>query len=143
MDARLHILTLGVADLERARRFYETGLGWPLHPKSNPQVLFFRLPGLILGLYDRSALAEDAGFADPGLRDPNAFGGSAMAQNLPSEQAVRDAMATAIAAGGRELVAPEKVFWGGFRGYVADPDGHAWELAYNPGWDFDDAGALA
>lgn len=142
MQPRIHILTLGVADLERARRFYGQGLGWPEHAKSSAQVAFFRLQGgLILALYPTEALAGDAGlpYADPGT----AFRGSAMAQNVASEEAVRSTIETALAAGGRLLVAPETVFWGGYRGYFADPDGHAWEVAFNPGWAFDAAGALS
>jgi catechol 2,3-dioxygenase-like lactoylglutathione lyase family enzyme len=144
MQPRLHILTLGVSDLERARRFYGRGLGWPEHAKSNARVAFFRLAGgLILALYPEAALAEDAGLPAGGPSAEGRFRGVALAQNVASEQAVRDTLAAAVAAGGRTIVAPETVDWGGYRGYFADPDGHAWEVAWNPGWPTDPDGALA
>jgi catechol 2,3-dioxygenase-like lactoylglutathione lyase family enzyme len=186
MEARIHILSLGVSDLERARRFYGEGLGWPQHAKSNASIAFFRLGGgLILALYPEEALAEDAGMkphsrsldaapsgeapapevpspsgeapapevpsfsgqapssAAPPAPADRMFRGAAMAHNVASEEAVRQTIRQAVSAGGQVLVPPESVFWGGYRGYFADPDGHAWEVAYNPKWDFDADGALA
>lgn len=153
MKPRIHILTLGVSDLDRARRFYRQGLGWSESRHSSPTIAFFHMDGgLVLALYALHALAEDAGMplpsgADSGARvspvGEHAFGGHTVAQNVGSEAEVRETIQRAIAAGGRMLVEPETVFWGGYRGYFADPDGHPWEVAYNPGWPFDPSGALS
>jgi predicted lactoylglutathione lyase len=129
MQPRISLITLGVADLARARRFYEAGLGWKASAASNDNVVLIQLAGGVgLGLFSRSALAEDAHIAEAG----SGFGGITLAQNLPSKEAVDHAMRSAIAAGGKLLKKPRDVFWGGYSGYFADPDGHAWELAWNP-----------
>jgi len=121
------IVTLGVADLARSRAFYEA-LGMTAGPGSGDQIVFIQLAGLVLALYPRDLLAEDALVASDG----QGFDGITLARNYPSEAAVDAAMARAIAAGARQTKAPQKVFWGGYSGYFADPDGHLWELAHNP-----------
>lgn len=127
MKPRISMITLGVADLERSIAFYEQGLGFP-RMESPPSVAFFTLNGTWLGLYGRDALAEDATVSPEG----SGFNAFALAHNLASEDEV-DATLAEAAAAGAELVKPgQKVFWGGYSGYFRDPDGHLWEVAYNP-----------
>lgn len=127
MKPRISLITLGVSDLDRSVEFYEKGLGFP-RMESPPSVAFFTLNGTWLGLYGRQALAEDAG-VEPA---PSGFSGITLAHNLPSEAEVDDAMEEAVRAGARLVKQPQKVFWGGYSGYFADPDNYLWELAYNP-----------
>lgn len=127
MKPRISMITLGVRDLERSVRFYERGLGFP-RMESPPEVAFFTLNGTWLGLYGRESLAEDAGIPPGG----EGFSGFALAHNVESEAAVDAVIEQAIAAGA-ELVKPgQAVFWGGYSGYFADPDGYLWEVAHNP-----------
>jgi catechol 2,3-dioxygenase-like lactoylglutathione lyase family enzyme len=138
MEQRLSLITLGVADLARARSFYEDGLGWS---KDNPEdeVAFYQLNGLILALWTRKDLAEDARLTDTGAT----FSGMALAFNTRSHDEVDELLAQAEAAGGTILKHAEEVFWGGYSGYFADPDGHPWEVAWNPGWSIDEAGHIS
>lgn len=129
MEQRLSMVTLGVDDLARARAFYESGLGWRPSSASNDQVVFFQLGGIVLGLYGREALAAEAN-QSPG----SGFGGVALAHNVRDKAEVDAVLATAEAAGARILKAAEDTFWGGHSGYFADPDGHVWEVAWNPFW---------
>jgi catechol 2,3-dioxygenase-like lactoylglutathione lyase family enzyme len=137
MEQRVSLITLGVADLDRARRFYET-LGWRRGNKDEG-VVFFQIPGAIFALWSRAALAEDARVADSGA----AFGGIALAYNARSKAEVDAVMAEAGAAGATILKPAEDVFWGGYSGYFGDPDGHVWEVAWNPGWALDEAGRVS
>ncbi len=138
MDQRITLITLGVSDLDRATRFYRDGLGWRLSTSSEEgEIAFFQLNGMVLGLWPRRLLAEDAGAADGG-----GWGGIALAQNLGSRDAVDAAVAAATRAGARLLKAPAETDWGGYSGYVADPDGHTWELAHNPSWPLGSDGSL-
>lgn len=121
------MITLGVRDLARAIDFYEKGLSLP-RMESPPEVAFFTLNGTWLGLYGREALAADATVSAEGT----GFEGFALAHNVESEQAVDTIIAQAVAAGGQLVKQPGKVFWGGYSGYFKDPDGHLWEVAYNP-----------
>lgn len=127
MQPRISMITLGVSDLERAIRFYEQGLGFPRR-ESPPTVAFFTLNGTWLGLYGREALAEDAQVAAEG----SGFRGVTLSHNLSSAAEVDAAMQQALEAGAQLVKTPQTVFWGGYSGYFADPDGHLWELAYNP-----------
>ncbi|ANJ66703.1 glyoxalase [Halothiobacillus diazotrophicus] len=127
MKPRISMITLGVRDLDVAIRFYEAGLGFP-RMESPPEVAFFTLNGTWLGLYGRAALAEDAGVSSEG----SGFESFALAHNVGSEQDVDDVMAQAVDAGATLVKKPQKVFWGGYSGYFKDPDGHLWEVAYNP-----------
>ncbi len=129
MKPRVSLITLGVHDLARARRFYEMGLGWEVSGASNDQVVFIQLAGgVALGLFSRKSLADDAHLLESG----SGFTGITLAQNLESKEAVDRAMDMALAAGAKLLKKPEEVFWGGYSGYFADPEGHIWELAWNP-----------
>lgn len=134
---RITLVTLGVSDLARSRAYYEA-LGWQAE-EAQEGVCFFDLGGLKFGLYDKAALAEDLG------RSVDELGAGAMtlAQNFGTEADVDAAYEAAIAAGATPCKPPVKVFWGGYSGTVADPDGHVWEYAMNPFWKLDDEGRLA
>lgn len=134
---RVTLITLGVADLAAARAFYGR-LGWVEHGESQEAVAFFQMHGQVLGLFGRADLAADQG-------RPGALlgtGAITLAQNFATEAEVDAAFAAALAAGGTALKAPEKVFWGGYSGYWADPDGHVWEVAMNPFWPLAADGSL-
>ncbi len=137
MEQRLTMVTLGVRDVGRARKFYE-GLGFVAAKFESDDIAFFQMGSTILGLYGRQALADDAGVENsvPG------FSGVALAWNARSEKDVDATLDEVVQAGGRLVKAPQKVFWGGYSGYFADPDGHLWEVAYNPGWPMDDDGRV-
>lgn len=121
------MITLGVRDLEQSVRFYVQGLGLP-RMDSPPEVAFFTLNGSWLGLYGRESLAEDVGVS----ADGSGFAGFTIAHNVNSDAEVDELLAQAVAAGAK-LVKPAKhVFWGGYSGYFADPDGYLWEVAHNP-----------
>ena len=138
MEQRVTLITVGVDDLERAIRFYRDGLGWRLSGSSvEGEIAFFQLNGLALALFGRDALAEDARLP----RDAG-WGGIALAQNLPTREEVDAAFEQALAAGATALKPPVATAWGGYSGYVADPDGHPWELALNPDWPLDEDGSL-
>lgn len=127
MKPRISMITLGVRDLPAAVRFCEEGLGFP-RMESPPDVAFFTLYGTWLGLYGRQALAEDATVPSEG----GGFESFALAHNVHSEAEVDEVMSQAAKAGATIVKPPQKVFWGGYSGYFADPDGHLWEVAYNP-----------
>ncbi|HSG64961.1 MAG TPA: VOC family protein [Gammaproteobacteria bacterium] len=127
MKPRVSLITLAVRDMARAVKFYEEGLGLP-RMESPPEVAFFTLDGTWLGLYGRDALAEDATVSAEGL----GFEGFALAHNVGSEAEVAAVINEAVAAGATLVKNPQKAFWGGYNGYFKDPDGHLWEVAYNP-----------
>ena len=137
LPSRINLVTLGVADIAASTAFYEK-LGWRKSSASNNDVTFFHSAGTVLGLYGRGPLAEDAQIDDskPG------FSGVALAQNFESEEAVDAAYQHAIECGARACKQPQRVSWGGYSGYFADPDGHLWELAYNPGMPLDESGHM-
>ena len=144
MEQRLSLVTLGVASVPAARRFYEV-LGWAASSASQgDDVAFFQLNGMALALFGREALMADMGLtADAGVPEAKPrFSGVTLAQNLRSPEAVDDLFAQAVAAGARALKQPETVFWGGYSGYFADPDGHVWEVAHNPFFPLDQHGNL-
>ncbi|ETW95476.1 MAG: glyoxalase [Candidatus Entotheonella factor] len=117
MEQRISMITLGVSDLVRSRRFYEEGLGWRPSSGSNEQIVFFQVGGMVLGLYPRSALAEEANLPNDGT----GFGGMALAYNVRQREEVDAALAEAQAAGAAILKLAEEVHWGGYSGYFADP----------------------
>ncbi len=137
MKLRLSLVTLGVADIARATAFYEA-LGLTRGAASNDAVTFFDMDGVILGLYGREALAEDAEVSPDG----HGFRATSLAWNLADRPAVDAAFRHAVALGATPVKAPREVFWGGYSGYFADLDGHLWEVAHNPFFPFDERGAV-
>ncbi len=129
MKPRISMITLGVEDLQRSIEFYEHGLGFPRLDFESPAVAFFTLNGSWLGLYSRTALAEEAG-VPAGHGD--GFSGVSLAHNVESEQAVDQTLAVAVAAGAVLSKPAGKMHWGGYSGYFRDPDDYLWEVAYNP-----------
>lgn len=127
MQPRISMIALGVADLARARAFYEEGLGLPAID-SPPSVVFFKLNGTWLSLSERAALAADAGVPAEG----SGYAGINLAHNVASEREVDATLKAAVAAGATLVKAATRADWGGYHGYFADPDGHLWEVAYNP-----------
>jgi predicted lactoylglutathione lyase len=136
--ARLTLLTICVADLARSTAFY-AALGFRRKARKAEGVAFFEAGGVILSLWSASELAKDAGVA---LGGTAGFRGVALAWNCASPEEVDRAMARAASAGARTLRKPAKVFWGGYTGYFADPDGHIWEVAHNPTFPLSDDGRL-
>ena len=143
MDQRLTMVTLGVRDLARARAFYEEGLGWTLGDGVEGQVAFYQLGGMLLGLYGLEALAEDAQTELAALSPGKTFGGIALAYNVGDRATVDATLEEAEAAGATILKPAQEVFWGGYSGYFADPDGHPWEVAHNPFWTLNDDGSVS
>ena len=138
MQQRLSMITLGVDDLAEARRFFEAGLGWKPAPFDSAEIAFYQTGSMVLGLYGREALAEDAGIDARG----SGFSGVTIGWNGRSTAEVDAAYARALAAGAESIKPPQKVFWGGYSGYVRIPGGHLLELAYNPFWPLDASGAV-
>jgi catechol 2,3-dioxygenase-like lactoylglutathione lyase family enzyme len=132
----ISLITLGVADLDRARAFY-AALGWEA-TEAHEGVVFIQLAGQVLGLFGRADLAADQ------KRPVDELGTGAMtlARNFAGEAEVDAGFALALAAGATALKPPERAEWGGYSGYFADPDGHVWELAMNPFWPLADDGTL-
>jgi catechol 2,3-dioxygenase-like lactoylglutathione lyase family enzyme len=136
MEQRLSLITLGVTDLDRARKFYEA-LGWKTGAAPDDDVVFFQAGGTILALWDRAKLAEDSAVTDGG-----GWGGVTPAYNTRSPEEVDSVIEEARAAGatiGRE---PAETFWGGYSGVFIDPDGHPWEVAHNPHWTIAEDGSV-
>ncbi|AXQ92336.1 VOC family protein [Cereibacter azotoformans] len=133
---RVTLITLGVGDLAASVAFYER-LGWKQH-RAQEDVAFFQLQGSALALFGSAALAADQGRPGAGL----GTGAVTLAQNFATEAEVDAAFDAALAAGATALKRPEKVFWGGYSGYWADPDGHVWEVAMNPLWPLAEDGSL-
>ncbi|MGZ4495474.1 MAG: VOC family protein [Nocardioides sp.] len=135
------IVTLGVTDLERSARFYRD-LGWDQMRDLSAGITWFRTSGTWLGLYGWDDLAEDAALAAPARDDLPAYRGSTLALNLPTEADVDNAFARALEVGARLVKPATRTEWGGYSGYVADPDGHLWEFCYNPGFPVDADGRI-
>jgi catechol 2,3-dioxygenase-like lactoylglutathione lyase family enzyme len=138
MRPKLSLVTLGVRDFERSLRFYRDGLGWQPSSASQDDVAFFPLGGIVLGLYPREKLAEDAQVSAGG----SGFSGIALAHNTNSQEEVDQELQTVEILGATIVKKAEKVFWGGYSGYFADPDGHLWEVAWNPFFGFDESDNL-
>jgi uncharacterized protein len=136
MEQRVSLITLGVADLARARSFYEA-LGWRSGATPADDVVFFPADGMIVGLWGREQLTEDSG-----LEDLGGYGGVALAYNARSPGEVDSVIAEARAAGAQIAREPGKTFWGGYAGVFVDPDGHPWEVAHNPHWTLDEQGRV-
>jgi catechol 2,3-dioxygenase-like lactoylglutathione lyase family enzyme len=128
MEQRVSLITLGVADLDRSRRFYEE-LGWRSGAEPGADVVFFQAGGAVVALWSRDELAADSGVSDGG-----GWGGITLAHNVRSPAEVDAVLDQAAAAGATILRPAAETFWGGYAGVFADPDGHAWEIAHNPHW---------
>jgi uncharacterized protein len=136
VDQRVSLITLGVADLDRARRFYES-LGWSAVPSEGEDVVFFQAGPMVVALWGRQQLADDTC-----VRNDPGWGGVTLAYNVRSPDEVDAVTEEARAAGatiGRE---PAATFWGGYSSVFIDPDGHPWEVAHNPGWTLSEDGSL-
>jgi catechol 2,3-dioxygenase-like lactoylglutathione lyase family enzyme len=136
MEQRVSLVTLGVGDLKRARRFYES-LGWTTGAAPDDDVVFFQAGGMIVALWDRDKLAEDTVVTDRG-----GWGGVTLAHNVRSEEEVETVLSEAQAAGALITRPGAKTFWGGYSGVFVDPEGHPWEIACNPHWTLGDDGSI-
>jgi len=137
VDQRLSLVTLGVRDLERARRFYEA-LGWTSGAAPADDVVFFQASCMIVALWGREQLAEDTVVEDNG-----GWGGITLAYNARSPSEVDAVLAEAEAAGATIPRAGAETFWGGYSGVFVDPEGHAWEVAHNPHWTIGEDGSVS
>jgi uncharacterized protein len=138
MNQYLHLITLGVKDLETSRKFYTDILRWKPSTAGNEGIAFFQAGGVVLALYPRTALAEDAMTSPEG----NGFSGFTLAYNARSESEVDEIINDLKSKGVRIVKEPQKVFWGGYSSYFVDPDGYHWEVAFNPFFPFDENGNL-
>lgn len=136
MEQRLTIVGLGVSDLKIATSFYEEKFGWKKLASSNDGISFFQLNGILLSLYPKDKLAEDATVSAEG----SGFKGFSLAFNTRSKAEVDDLVKTLASKGVKIVKQPEEVFWGGYSSYIADPDDNLWEIAFNPFLPLDDAG---
>ena len=137
MRQTISFISLGVADLARSRAFY-AALGWRESSGSQAEVAFFDAGSVVFGLFQRAALAADANVAPAG----SGFPGFTLAQNVDSESAVDRLLAEAAAVGASIVQPAGEVFWGGYRGYFADPDGFLWEVCWNPFFPLDEQGKV-
>ena len=138
MEQYASCITLGVTDQVRARRFYTDGFGWtPVAALDD--VTFYQLGGLVLALFDRAKLGHD--MARPAA-PAGVHAGVALAHNVRTRDAVAPCLARLADHGGTVLKPARTAFWGGEQGYVADPDGHVWEVAWNPAWPIDAEGRV-
>jgi catechol 2,3-dioxygenase-like lactoylglutathione lyase family enzyme len=128
MDQRVSVITLGVDDLQRARRFYEA-LGWRSNTPAELEVVFFQAGSMVFALWSRVSNAEDSG-----VELGSGYGGVTLAYNVGSPTEVDETIAQARGAGAVISREPGETFWGGYSGVFLDPDGHPWEIAHNPGW---------
>jgi catechol 2,3-dioxygenase-like lactoylglutathione lyase family enzyme len=136
MQQQIAIITLGIADLVRSQRFYVEGFGWK-PAFENDEIIFYQMNGFMLGTFSKAALEKDMNRA--GLLSPGAF---SLAHNVRTQGEVEGVMQILLAAGGTLIRAADAPPHGGFRGYVADPDDHAWEVAWNPDWTIDEQGMV-
>jgi hypothetical protein len=137
VEQRVSLITLGVADLERARSFYEA-LGWRTGAEPGDDVVFFQSGGMIVALWGRADLAEDSGVEDGG-----GWGGVTLAYNTRSPAEVDAVLDEARQAGARIVREGAETFWGGYSGVFVDPDGHPWEVAHNPHWQLAEDGSVS
>lgn len=136
MKQRVNLITLGVADLGRSRRFYEA-LGWTTGAGADDDIVFFQAGQMVVALWDRARLAEDSCVDDsPG------WGGVTLAVNFGSREEVDAVTEEARAAGARIGREPAETFWGGYTAVIIDPDGHPWEIAHNPHWTVTEDGGI-
>jgi len=136
MKQRVSVITLGVADLGRARAFYET-IGWSTGAGQEDDVVFFQAGGLVVALWARDQLAEDSCVTDGG-----GWGGITLAHNVRSPAEVDAVLAAAESAGATIGRPGAATFWGGYSGVFLDPEGHPWEIAHNPHWTLAEDGSV-
>lgn len=136
MQQQISVITLGTTDLARSRKFYTEGFGW-VPTFENHEIIFYQMNGFVLGTFSKPALEQDMGRT--GLSVPGAF---SLAHNVPAGEDVVAVMQRLIGAGGRTIREADAPAHGGFRGYVSDPDDHAWEIAWNPAWAIDARGMV-
>src|SRR3954463_12721889 len=139
MNPPLHLITLGVTDLARSRRFYEAVFGWTVSSASQDDVGFFKSGGAVVALYPLEKLADDAAVSP---HTGSGFDGITLAHNLKEKADVAPLIAKAKAAGAVVTKPAQDAFWGGHHGYFADLDGHLWEIAWNPYFPFNEDGSL-
>ena len=137
MDQRVSLVTLGVADIDRAKAFYEA-LGWVTNTEPGIGVYFFQAGGMVVAIWSREELAKDSG-----VKDSGGWGGITLAYNTRSPAEVDAVIEEVRAAGGTITGEPSKTFWGGYSGKFTDLDGHAWEVAHNPRWTVHADGSLS
>jgi uncharacterized protein len=137
MEQRISLITLGVADLDQSRKFYEC-LGWRRSMANSEGIVFFQAGGMALALYPLTELAKDANIAP----DCQGFGGITLAYNARSRDEVDTVLAEAQSAGARLLKPAQETFWGGYSGYFSDPDGFPWEVAWNPSFPIAEDGSI-
>lgn len=134
MQQQVSVITLGVGDLPRSRSFYVEGFGWaPVF--ENDEIIFYQMNGFILGTFTKTALDKDMN-----RHNLHATGAFALAHNVPRQEDVEPLIERLVGAGAAVLRAADAPTHGGYRGYIADPDGHAWEVAWNPVWGIDEDG---
>jgi catechol 2,3-dioxygenase-like lactoylglutathione lyase family enzyme len=141
VPANFSIVTLGVADVERAAAFYRS-LGWEQRGDLAEGITWFKTSGTWIGLFGHEALAEDAALEALPQDELPAYRGISLAINLASREAVDRAFERVVGIGGTIVKAPELLSWGGYSGYFTDPDGHLWEIAHNPGFPIDEHGRI-
>jgi len=137
MNQHLHLVTLGVKDFKRSYEFYTKALGWK-PSTGQDDIAFFQMSGVVFAIYPREKLAEDALVAPEG----SGFSGITLAYNARSESEVDEIISDLRTKGVKIMKDPQKVFWGGYSSYFADPDGYCWEVAYNPLFPLDENGNL-
>ena len=137
MEQRLSIVTLGVADVAASRRFYEQ-MGWKASSVGDEQIAFFQVGSMVFSLYSLEEMARDLGLESGG----SGCASIALAYNVRHKEDVDAVLAEAEQAGARLLKAAEEKPWGGYAGYFADPEGYAWEVAWNPGFELREDGSL-
>lgn len=138
MKQHVHLITLGVKDFKESVEFYTKTLGWKAASASNDDVTFIQAGGVVISIYPREKLAEDALVSPEG----SGFAGFTLAYNTQSKAEVDEIIAGLKSKGVKIIKEPQKVFWGGYSSYFADPDGFLWEVAYNPFFPFDENGNL-
>ena len=138
MEQRLTIITLGVSDLEKSTHFYENQFGWKKSESSNENISFFTLNGILLSLYQKHELAQDANVDSKGT----GFKGFTLAYNTRSENEVDLVIGNLREKGVKIIKEPQKAHWGGYSSYVSDLDGNLWEIAFNPFLKLDEKGSV-
>ena len=134
MRQKLNLITLGVNDFQKSVGFYEQGLGWKKSSASMEDLALFPLGGIVLALYPKKLLAEDATISDEG----SGFSGITLSYNAKSEEEVNEILIRVEQLGATIIKPAQKVFWGGYSGYFKDLDDHVFEVAHNPFWELDE-----